>query len=58
MIAELGLVLLWLAAALALLQFASGLWALGGGDGQMREQPAATVRPAAVMQGVQRAIPA
>ena len=48
--------LLWLAAALALLQFASGLWALGGGDGQMREQPAATVRPAAVMQGVLAAL--
>ena len=56
MIAELGLALLWLAAALALLQFASGLWALAGGDGQMREQPAAAVRPAAIMQGLLAAL--
>jgi cytochrome c-type biogenesis protein CcmF len=56
MIAETGLALLWLAGALAMLQFASGVWALAGGDGQMREQPAATVRPAAVMQGVLAAL--
>ncbi|WP_230293207.1 heme lyase CcmF/NrfE family subunit [Croceicoccus sp. Ery5] len=56
MIAETGLALLWLAGALAMLQFASGVWALAGGDGQMREQPAAAVRPAAVMQGVLAAL--
>ncbi|WP_230281508.1 heme lyase CcmF/NrfE family subunit [Croceicoccus sp. Ery15] len=56
MIAETGLALLWLAGALAFLQFASGVWALAGGDGQMREQPAAAVRPAAVMQGVLAAL--
>ncbi len=48
MIAELGLAALWLAAALAALQMAAGFLAARG-DG--RDQIAALVRPAAVVQG-------
>ena len=47
MTAELGLAALWLAAALALLQFGCGMLAMRGSEGM-----AALVRPVAVVQGV------
>ena len=55
MIAEIGLAALWLAAALAALQLATGLLAVrasAGNDGDIR----ALTRPAAVVQGVMAAI--
>ena len=55
MIAEIGLAALWLAAALAALQLATGLLAVrasAGDDGDIR----ALTRPAAVVQGVMAAI--
>ncbi|QGN56040.1 heme lyase CcmF/NrfE family subunit [Novosphingobium sp. Gsoil 351] len=48
MIAELGLAMLWLAAALALLQLAAGAGALTARGGEL----AGIVRPVAVVQGV------
>ncbi|GGD72976.1 heme lyase CcmF/NrfE family subunit [Croceicoccus mobilis] len=58
MIAEIGLVLLWLAAALAMLQLLSGAWSLTGKDGtdELRAETAGMVRPVAVMQGVLAAL--
>ena len=48
MIAELGLAVLWMAAALAVLQLAAGIIALR----PKGEHLAGVVRPLAVMQGV------
>lgn len=49
MIAELGLAALWLAAALALLQLAVGLWSLSSGG---NEAVAGTLRPVTIVQAV------
>ncbi len=52
MIAEFGLAALWLAAALAALQFAAGVLSLDGEGGPLAQ----LVRPAAIVQGVLAAV--
>ncbi len=52
MIAEFGLAALWLAAALAALQFAAGVLSLDGEGGPLAQ----LVRPAAIVQGVLAAL--